>query len=319
MPSIHLISGDETLLVQEARQALFNQANKTGFDQRHILQMASGFQWDDFLAHTQSLGLFSEKNIIDLRNPQAKFDKQAQEILSEYAQDPNPDIFLVITMPKLSNAQKKTKWFKLMESHSKLQVIWPIQKQDLPNWIRQRLQSYKLNATNDAIKLLIELTEGHLLATDQAIQKLSLLYPDKLVSDEMVSHVMSDTAHFNVFDLTNYALAGKQERVIRIMDKLRAESTEPTLISWALARDVRLLYHLKYELDNGRSTTALLAKEWRTRQALLQQASRRLSLPTIKNLLINMQQADHMIKGLKQGDPWQILTLVATQLAENKS
>ncbi len=306
---IHFLSGDEPLLLQEARDAIRKHAEKQGYSHYQILYADTHFDWNELIHITQNYDLFSERMIIDLRNPSAKFDKKAQEILTQYFDAPNPDILLIISCGKLSAAQKKTKWFTLLETKTKISLFWPINKHELPQWIAQRLKKYGLTGNAEGLHLLTELTEGNLLATAQAVEKLALLYPKQHITRPEIESVMSDSARFNVFDLSNHALAGNTERVIRILQGLQHEGSEATLISWVLARDIRELYHLNYEP---------MTQQWASRKQLLQQAVKRVPLKTLSDLLQQLYKADKIIKGVDTGDPWQLLTHIAINLSGAK-
>ncbi|PHQ79768.1 MAG: DNA polymerase III subunit delta [Coxiella sp. (in: Bacteria)] len=313
--SNYLLSSDDHLLLQEARDQLIQDARARGFTTRQIVTISQASDWQQLIEQTQNMGLFSDKQIIDVRNPSAKFDKQVQQILAHYVKQPDPDTLLIISSGKLSAAQKKAKWFKAIETQFVVNIIWPIQPRELPKWVTQRLKKRGLTADHESIKLLIELTEGNLLAANQAIEKLALLYTNQHIATQEVITVVHDSAQFNVFDLANYALIGNVKRVIRILDGMRTQGGEATLVLWALSREIRELYTLVFQHQRGQSINALLAKQWASRKPLLQQAMRRLSLDTLRILLSKAHHADLLIKGAATGNAWDALTEIAVTLA----
>ncbi len=316
--SINIISGDSILLLQETRDALIAKAKANGFDTHQLITIENAQSWQTAIAHTLNMGLFSERQIIDIRNPNTKFDKTTQTLLLDYAANPSVDACLIISCGKLTSAQKKAKWFKQLETTASIQIIWPLQKRELAQWIQKRLQQKKLSATTDAIHLLIELTEGNLLAANQAIEKLALLPLDtkqQPIDTDALVKVIHDSAQFNVFDLSQYVLIGDSKRAIRIIEGLQAEGVEPTLVLWALARDTRELYTLLHQHKQGASLQQLLAKQWASRKPLLQRALQRSSLDTLATLLKQAHQADLTIKGAADGDAWTQLINIAIGLA----
>jgi DNA polymerase III subunit delta len=60
---------------------------------------------------------------------------------SSTARDPADDTLLLISLPKLDGSAQKTKWGKaLVEgAHTQFVQIWPVDANQLPQWIRQRL------------------------------------------------------------------------------------------------------------------------------------------------------------------------------------
>ena len=55
LQSIYLISGDETLLVEEACDAVLLKAREQGFTERSIHHVESGFKWHDVINDAASM------------------------------------------------------------------------------------------------------------------------------------------------------------------------------------------------------------------------------------------------------------------------
>lgn len=310
---VYLISGDVPLLLQEARDNIRKLAKNNEYLQREIINIEPGFDWEIIQHHLQNRNLFSEKSIIDIRLD--KWEERASKIVLTYLENPATDIILILSTPKLTSAQKKTKWYKAIATKGEAITIWPITPYELPQWIRQRLNAAKLNADHESIQLLAEWTEGNLLATQQAIEKLQLLYRDETINRKMLENVLNDNARFTIFDLSNAALNGNPYRVSRILTHLRLEGIEPTLILWTLAREIRNLIQLLFQKEHGTPISQLLEKEWQSRKALVKSALERQSY---NNLLICLKKAsriDGIIKGRIIGNQWNALESLALLMA----
>ena len=84
--------------------------------------------WESFYHDYQSLGLFNEKEIIDIRLHNNKFSDTAKKILTELLASPNPDKLLILSFPKIETATTKTKWFKALEANTTFIQFWPMEK-----------------------------------------------------------------------------------------------------------------------------------------------------------------------------------------------
>ena len=89
---VYFVSGDETLVVEEACDAIVAAARTDGFGERSLLYVDSGFKWNDVLQELLSMSLFSERRIVDVRVAGNKFDKEASAVLREYTVNPARDI-----------------------------------------------------------------------------------------------------------------------------------------------------------------------------------------------------------------------------------
>ena len=111
---LYVVSSDEHLLAQQALDKIRAKARAEGFVEREILTVERSFKWGALLAANQSLSLFGDKKIIDLRIPTGKPGKDGGQALQDYVaqlkSNPNPDTVTIISLPKLDWASQKSVW-----------------------------------------------------------------------------------------------------------------------------------------------------------------------------------------------------------------
>src|SRR3989344_6568787 len=78
---IYFVYGEEQLLVEECTRAIRDAAHATGYHERQVLTVESGFDWNGLFNSTQSLSLFSERRLIELRLPTGKPGEAGSKIL----------------------------------------------------------------------------------------------------------------------------------------------------------------------------------------------------------------------------------------------
>ena len=105
-----------------------------------------------------------------------------KKYFSAISKTPPPDKVLLIITSKLTGAQQKTKWYKAVSKAWVTITIWPIKANELIAWVSNRMKKAMLNFNTDSAKLLAELTQGNLLAANQAVEKLRLLYPKQAIT-----------------------------------------------------------------------------------------------------------------------------------------
>ncbi len=312
---VYLISGDVPLLQQEARQKIRDTASKQGFQEYQLLTVEAGFDWSQLANLTNNFNLFSSKIIVDCRNASAKFDDRAVKIIQHYLEIKSPDTLIIFSTNKLTAAQKRTRWYKALDAGGAVLTIWPVSNTELPRWIQARLQTKNLSADHASIKLLAELTEGNLLATQQAIEKLQLLYAKQKITEQEVMNVISNNARYHVFDLCNFALQGDKKRVVACINNLHDSGAESTFVLWALTRELRNLINLNQQLQQGTSMQQVLSREWQSRKPAVQAALKNLSSSQLLSLLQNAMHIDHVIKGITKGNAWDELMQLSLALA----
>ncbi len=318
---LYFVSGDETLLVQMACDAIRSSAKKQNFSEREIFHAEPGFNWQMLLTHSNNYGLFSEKQLLELHIQ--GISEVAAQTIKIYASNPPPNKLLLIITGKLDRQQQQTSWFKSIDTVGIFIPVWPIEASQLSSWITNRLAKFGLTAEKEAVQCLISATEGNLLATAQEIEKLDLYFSantSKLITRNALLEALSDNARFDPFKLADAALQGESTRCLRILKRLQGEGIEPLLILWALSRECRQLTALSFQLKQGKSLQALFQtyRIWEKRQALFQQALQRHSLAHWQTLLRFAAFCDCIIKGVEAGNIWHALQQLSINMSSSK-
>lgn len=312
----YLISGDEPLLLQETADAIRIAAKAQGYTERELLHVETGFDWNIVLTEANSLSLFSEKKILEIRIPNGKPGDKGSKTLQEYASNANPDTLLLITTPKLDANATRSKWVKSIDGLGAFIQLWPVTANQLPQWINKRLQQAGIQANRQAVAILAERVEGNLLAAAQEIEKLKLLIPEGEIDADTMSTIVADSARFNVFTLVDKAMQGESQSACRTLRGLREEGAEATVILWALTRELRTLLKANDALASGDHLDWALKNlgVWEKRKPLIKDALRRLSNGQLRQMLKLAGGIDRAIKGMRNAAYWDELTTLILML-----
>jgi len=317
LQTIYLVSGDEPLLVNEAADAIRATARKQGFEERELHVVERGFDWQGLIANSRSMSLFAQRKIVEIRMANAAPGEQGADAIVELAGEPSPDTLVLIITAKLDGRTQSSRWVSAVEKNGVLVQVWPIDLPRLPAWIRERLGRHKLYADPAAASLLAERVEGNLLAAHQEIEKLALLLPPGPISAETVLDAVADSARFDVLQLGEAAMRGQTARALRILEGLRGEDVEPTLVLWAVNKDLQWIARARGLMRRGQSAESAMNAlyVWRPRQNAMGQALSRMNGHTLRNLLLDAERVDRTIKGVEKGDPWLALERLVARLA----
>ncbi len=252
LAGIYLVSGDEPLLVGEAADFIRAAARAAGYADRSVFFIDRGFAWDELRHASQSLSLFAERRLFELRMPSGKPDKGAQQ-LEELAERPVPDVVCLIVTDKLDRKAGDAPWVKAVEKRGVWVPVWPVETAALPAWLRARARLIEADIEPAAAQLIVDRVEGNLLAAKQELDKLALLANGAPIGAELVLRSVGDSARFDVFQLAEAAAAGDAVRALRVLMGLKSEGVEPTLILWALLRELRGMWQAR-ERERLRST-----------------------------------------------------------------
>lgn len=315
---IYLLTGDEPLQMMETADAIRAAAKQNGYDERNILEVARGFNWQDLIQQADSLSLFSSQKIIELRLGSSKPGADGGKALRTYAENPPEDTLLLITCDKLDQPSQKTKWFKALESAGVVVTIWPIDTNRLPQWIVQRFVEQGRTITQEAARYISDRVEGNMLAASQEVSILCLLTDTTDLDLDAVINV-GDSSRFDVFKLIDAALNGDPTRTLRILDGLRSEGLEPIIVHWALHRELHALHAMAVDIAQGQPPESVLQKHrvWSSRSAQTRNALNRLNPPRLQQMLLGVSRIERLIKGASEVklDPWSALSRLCIQLS----
>ena len=311
LAAVYLVSGDEPLLVGEAADAIRAAARAQGYADRTVFFIDRSFSWDELRQASQSLSLFAERRLFELRMPTGKPDKGAQQ-LAELAARPPPDVVWLIITDKLDRKASEASWVRAVEKHGIWVAVRTVETEALPGWLRARAKQLNVEMEPAAAQLIVDRVEGNLLAANQELEKLRLLSNGDAISAELVLRSVGDSARYDVFQLAQAAAAGDAARALRMLLGLKSEGVEPTLILWALVRELRGLWQAR---ERDRLRSASRGSGWNLAATPSPRALSRLKTLPLARLLMQASQTDRIIKGLATGDAWSALTELAGGLA----
>jgi len=297
---LYFLFGSETLLVEEALDLLRKQARAEGFSERLRYTVETGFDWNQILAGSQSMSLFAEKKLTELRIPTGKPGDAGAKALIEYANGAlSDDEVLVVISGGIEKRSQGSKWFKALESAAVTTECPAISADRLPDWIAQRMQSRGLKFDFEVVEHLAHYVEGNLLAAAQEINLLGLLANDEKITVELAQSAIADHARFSTFAFVDACLTGAAHRSTRILQSLKQEQIEPILILWSLTRETRTLCQLAAIREQGGNPKLQFQRHgvWGSRTGIVSAALKRLSLGQCQGLLRKLARADLQLKG----------------------
>src|SRR6185295_5028938 len=182
----------------------------------------------------------------------------------------------------------------------------------MPQWLRARAAKLELTLDDDAVRVIVERTEGNLLAAQQELEKLRLLASGKPIDLAAAQAGIGDSARYDVFQLGEAALGADLPRALRILAGLRSEGVEPTLALWSLSREIHNAWGTTQNDGSG-------YRAWQKPSAALENAKRRAGKLPYARLAVRTARADRMIKGQQRGDAWDEMTLMIIEFAGRRT
>lgn len=349
---LYFVFGEEPLQVREAVDMLRKAAHYYGYAERQSFQAEANFNWELVRQAGSEISLFSEKKLLEVYLPSGKPGDKGAKFLITWAGQPAEETILLVYTHQAAKGIKNTKWYKTLLRQAVVVQTFTLQGQSLYTWLTLRLQAQGLACDNNGLDLIAAYTQGNMLAADQEIIKLGLLFartkaqlPDN--TDIQASHLSQSTqqhnadlrflthkeleenlafqAHYQGFDLFDTMLQGNYRQLGRMMDQFQQQGVALIWLISIVSKEFHLLADLSTQLKHSDQDAQALSN-------LIQQSTifprRKLLIQTVlsrhqaidwKKQLLQMAIIDRISKGVEKGDAWfelqQLMTHVALQIS----
>ncbi|MDO9282022.1 MAG: DNA polymerase III subunit delta [Methylotenera sp.] len=315
---LYVLVGDEPLAQRECLDAIRAAARTQGFDERNSLTVERNFNWQQIQSFGQSISLFSSRRLLELNIPNGKPGIEGSKALQALAAKALPDTTVVIILPALERDAKNSAWFSALEAQSQTITLNEIDAANLPKWIANRLAQQGQHTSVQTLEFLAHQVEGNLLAANQEVQKLGLLYPQGELSDTTVREAVLNVSRYDAFQLGEAVLAGDAERTVRILQGLQDEGENAVAVMNPLMWVLRPLVRIKQAEMRGENLNSAMtnARIYGDKQALVKRALARLSLRQLEATLQKLADIDKTAKGVMLGDAWLEISRLCFGLAK---
>ena len=298
LDNIYVILADESILIEENLEKIYAKAKQEGFTEKNTHIIDSRSNWAFLSSNSDNLDLFGSKKILEVKLLGQGPGVKGANSLKDYSKRLEPNTLLVLIGEGLERKSISSTWVKALEKVGTLISIAPLSTSSLKVWIKNKAKELNIEIMQEALQLLIEKTEGNLMATLQEIRKLSLVYPSEKIDLDKMKKSITGSSRYSIFDFSNAFVSRNTSKAIQVLESLKAEGTPETLIIWALTRELNNLF----KVSKSGSTKGI----WGPRNYLdsLAKTSREVDGYKILKAYKRIAHIDSCIKGFNKQNPW---------------
>ncbi|WP_433636406.1 DNA polymerase III subunit delta [Kluyvera georgiana] len=293
----YLLLGNDPLFLQESQDAIKHAAVSEGFIEHHTMTLDASTDWNEIFSLCQAMSLFASRQTLLLLLPENGPNAAINEQLATLVGLLHDDLLLIIRGNKLTKSQENAAWIQALANRAVQISCQTPEPSQLPRWLANRAKQNNLQLDEPASQLLCYCYEGNLLALAQALERLSLLWPDGKLTLPRVEQAVNDAAHFTPFHWVDALLAGKSKRALHILQQLRLEGSEPVILLRTVQRELLLLVTLKRQSAHT-PLRSLFDKHrvWQNRRAMVGEAVNRLSGSQLRQAVTLLSRAELTLK-----------------------
>lgn len=315
---LYVLTGDEPLSQRECLDAIRAKARALGAEERTSLTVDRYFNWAQIAEFGQAMSLFASQRLLEINIPTGKPGLDGSKALQALASEALPDTVTIIILPKIDWRDAKSAWYTALQQNSIFIELHEISPAQLPQWIASRLALQKQTTDAETLTFMANQVEGNLLAANQEIQKLGLLYPAGEIKGEDVRAAVLNVSRFDAVQLGEAVLTGDIDRTVRILEGLKDEGAQPVVVMNPLIWAITPLVKVKQAESRGENLNAAMksARLFYEKEAFARRVLPRLSLKQLQAALLKLADIDKIGKGMMHGDAWLEITRLCFGLAK---
>lgn len=316
--SCYLLSGNETLILQESQDLIRSAAKQKNFSEHHSIYLDGKTDWYKIFGICQIMSILGSRQTLLLIFPENSLSAMIEEHLIKLSTLLHDDILLILRSPRLTKLQENKSWFKAFKAKAVHISCCTPEKTQLPRWIADRSKRMNLKLDNSANQLLCYCYEGNLLALSQTLDKLSLLYSEGTIPLPLVEKIVNDAAQFTHFNWIDSLLVGNTKRTWRILQKLKQADIEVTILLRTLQRELLLLLTIQRHMFSV--PLDMLFEQhniWQHHRSLITQALKRLSAHQLQQAVQLLTQIELTTKQSYEYSIWPALETLSMLMCGN--
>ncbi len=219
---------------------------------RNGLESISATEQDgtDIVQRTQSLGMFSDKRVIVVKETESLSVKSRKMIL-EYVGSPSPDVCMILCAFSLD---KKTAFYKGLAETIPTIVFNPLKETETVKWIITIALNKGLEISPVEAQLLIDISGNNLGVLEKEIEKLDLYISNenrRKIKQEDIKSLAGASFEVESYELTNSICSKDLERSLDLYEKLLSSGEDPVRLVGAIYYQFEKLWKVALLANRG--------------------------------------------------------------------
>ena len=297
--NIFFIFGSEVVLRNNSKDLIKEYLSQKGFSERRLITKENFDNIEQIIIESSGGSLFGSKLIIDISHDQGRLPDKIEKIFQIENIFNNENIAIIINSHN-EKLNSKTKLYKVMEKNALIVECSKLKSFEEKIWLKAQLEFIPEQDRKSLIQNIYELNAGNLVAQQNEINILKLIYKDGVD----ISHLFyTDSAEFEPFELEDALTNLNTRHALRITSSIKdSEAHYAPLLVWIIGKIVTSSAIAK------QNTNPKLSLEksgiWSSKIASYMNFIQFHSLQKLISLQKNVYELDLTSKGLSKKNFW---------------
>ncbi len=306
LANVYIFSSDEPFWLEESTNMVFAKAKSLGFDTTNRYRFSDdAIDLNELQNCCESPGIFADKVFVILNLSGLK--TRSLEILKNVATYLNSSLYVIITLPQLSNKELAHKSLAPLDKQGVTVVFYPSTTNELIQLLMRKAQLFNIRLQQDAALLLIETYEGNIFAMVQSLEKLSLSGLAGTITADVVRQYSENNNHYSIFSIVdsfidpNFAIVKR----LRMLNTLHDDGYTAVELVAKVGSAITALYEIRYRLDHRESLEPWyekhpLLRTFKQKRALYERGAQATTLSHLSHLMRLINKADILARSFQE-------------------
>lgn len=242
----------------------------------------------DLITELQTLPMLGEKQVFVVAEFQSYKPTEVKNILSLIPPS-DPNRIIIFSSPSSKTPRKTTAFYKTVTNIAEPVEFKKLTPVETSSFIQAKLKKEEIVISPDALTLLSELLAGNRGALESEIAKLiDYKATGETVTVDDIQVLCNGYEVFQVFELADYVVAGKADRVLKMLRSLLSEGNSPAMLTNLIQQHFSTLYLVKHNKKPIGNRGFLLHK--------LKPQAQRYTDQQLEQIIIEIAEADSQIR-----------------------
>jgi len=302
---VYLLFGEEEYLINQVKAEIETVAFPQGTDEMSkTVYDLNNNSLSQVLMEAQEIPFFSEKRLIIAENPSFLTTKKATnssvhniDELLEYLKAPSEDTILLFLVQGAVDGRSKA--VKALKKSAEIIEATPLAANETKVYVSQYLKNEGITFSPESLEALMERTNYALSPSMNEAQKLILLSSkDKKFTAQDVRNLVAKSLEQNIFDLSEYVLAGNAGKAISLLDDLLLQGENIIALNGILLSKIRLILQtqllMKESFQQGQIAQSLGVNPYPVKLAM--QQARKFDMQLLSYIFDQLVEMDYKMK-----------------------
>lgn len=312
--SCYILLGQDYFLIKKSIKYILNNAKKKKFNDYLTLTLDSNSDWNYLFYSFKTLNLFNKRRIFNIIIPKKSifinFEKKIKYLISLL----NKNLLLIISIYKLNISIKNNIFLKNINFNIIIVNCYKPRDHIMINWLINKFKKKFFKIEKKVIDLLCKYYEGNLLALEQILYKLLLIYPNEKITLLKVNNILDNIICFSSYKWIEAILERKIESAINILYELKKNNIEPIILLRILQKYIVKIFILKKKMLSLKELIIFKKTNFYMKNSyLFEKYINSITIHQLKNSILLMTKIEINIKNDNNNFVWiyfKILTVI---------